>query len=310
MSNDNTSGVLPLWKPAGMTSFAAVQEVKKIFHTKKAGHTGTLDPDVDGVLPVCLGRATKLVEYLTASEKIYEGEVTIGTSTTTEDKSGDIVEEKAVEREITEAEIEEVLSSLRGEITQVPPMFSAVKVKGKRLYEYAREGLTVDRPERQVTIFELVRTSPPVIKADGQVSFRFRARCSKGTYIRTLSVTIGEKLGYPAHMSDLTRTGSGRFFAEDCLTLERLKELKEENALSSALFSMEDSLSEFPKAVISPETEEKVMNGAILPASVINVDESLVALYNQQGECLALYQKHPKRIGMIKPAKMLKAADA
>ncbi|MBU9722699.1 MULTISPECIES: tRNA pseudouridine(55) synthase TruB [Bacillaceae] len=299
------SGVLPLLKPRGMTSFKAVQEVKKIFRTRKAGHTGTLDPDVDGVLPICLGRATKIVEYLTADRKIYEGQVTIGSSTITEDASGEIVSEKKVDRDITKEEVLEVLSKLTGKITQVPPMYSAVKVKGKKLYEYAREGKTVERPKREVTIYELSLESDIEKTGDGKVHFRYRAVCSKGTYIRTLSVTMGELLGYPAHMSDLTRTASGMFPIEECISLDQLREF-DENELSKCLISIENALSTFPKKTVDEITEQKVMNGAVLPQIM---DESMIALYNQQGECLALYQKHPKRVGMMKPAKMIKSVQ-
>ncbi|MFA9558038.1 tRNA pseudouridine(55) synthase TruB [Evansella sp. AB-rgal1] len=305
MKNEVT-GVLPLWKPRGMTSFGAVLEVKKIFQTKRVGHTGTLDPEVDGVLPICLGRATKIVEYLTADQKTYEGEVTIGFSTTTEDQSGEVVEEKIVDRAITEEEVNNVLRELTGEIVQIPPMFSAVKVKGKRLYEYARAGITVERPKRNVTIYELTLLSPIETTDEGNVRFRFKAVCSKGTYIRTLSVTIGEKLGFPAHMSLLTRTSSGVFQGKDCITLEQLKALKEEEKQLTTLLSIEDALSIYPKETVTEEIEAKIMNGALLPASLVNMDETLIALYNQQGECLALYEKHPKRVGMLKPAKMLK----
>ncbi|WP_307323163.1 tRNA pseudouridine(55) synthase TruB [Evansella vedderi] len=302
------NGVLPLWKPRGMTSFAAVQEVKKIFWTKRAGHTGTLDPDVDGVLPICLGRATKIVEYLTADRKTYEGEVTLGYSTTTEDQSGEIVEKKLVDRIIKEEEVLRIFQELTGEIKQIPPMFSAVKVKGKRLYEYAREGITVERPERIVTIYNLELLSPIEKTEEGYVRFRFRATCSKGTYIRTLSVTIGEKLGFPAHMSLLTRTASGVFSKENCIPLEELK-LQEEQR-DKYIISVEDALKEYPKKIIGLDTEQKVLNGAILPFSIINMDEPLIALYNQQGKCLALYEKHPKRHGMMKPAKMLVSVDS
>ncbi|MCD8511653.1 MAG: tRNA pseudouridine(55) synthase TruB [Bacillus sp. (in: Bacteria)] len=306
--NDDVNGVLPLWKPRGMTSFAAVQEVKKIFKMKRAGHTGTLDPEVNGVLPICLGRATKIVEYLTADRKTYEGEVTIGFSTTTEDQSGEIVEKKPVDREITEEEVLQVFEELTGEIKQVPPMFSAVKVKGKRLYEYAREGITVERPERPVTIYELSLLSPVEKQEDGTVKFSYRAECSKGTYIRTLSVTIGEKLGYPAHMSKLTRTASGAFSQEDCISLEDLRE-RDRDMQEAAVLSIEQALKEYPKKTIDTTLEEKVLNGAILPFSTINMDEPLVGLYNQQGVCLALYEKHPRRHGMMKPAKMLMSVE-
>ncbi|SDY70403.1 tRNA pseudouridine55 synthase [Evansella caseinilytica] len=303
--DNEANGVLALWKPRGMTSFAAVREIKKLYKTKKVGHTGTLDPDVDGVLPVCLGRATKLVEYLTADRKTYEGEVTIGYSTTTEDQSGEIVEQKPVDRPVSEAEINGILDNLKGDIVQVPPMFSAVKVQGKRLYEYARKGLEVERPQRLVTIYDIALTSDITKTEAGYVRFRFRVSCSKGTYIRTLSVTIGEMLGFPAHMSDLTRTRSGMFTADNAVTFEQLHQWEEQDELHQPLLSIESVLSAYPKKVVDAQLETKIVNGAIIPASEINMDESLIALYNQHGVCLALYESHPRREGMMKPAKML-----
>ncbi|MDP4107873.1 MAG: tRNA pseudouridine(55) synthase TruB, partial [Bacillota bacterium] len=148
-------GILPLFKPAGLTSHDCIFKLRKILKTKKVGHTGTLDPDVTGVLPVCIGRATKVAEYVTDAGKAYEGEVTIGFSTTTEDASGEVVEKKTIDRVITREEIEAVFSSLTGEIEQTPPMYSAVKVNGTRLYEYARKGIEVERPTRKVRIYSI-----------------------------------------------------------------------------------------------------------------------------------------------------------
>src|SRR6476620_5807093 len=148
-------GILPLLKPKGMTSHDCVFKLRKILKTKKVGHTGTLDPDVTGVLPICIGRATKVAEYLTEAGKAYEGEVTLGFSTTTEDASGDKVAEKRITQVFQREQILEVLESLTGKIEQTPPMFSAVKVNGKKLYEYARAGIEVERPTREVTIYEI-----------------------------------------------------------------------------------------------------------------------------------------------------------
>ncbi|HZG72243.1 MAG TPA: tRNA pseudouridine(55) synthase TruB, partial [Chondromyces sp.] len=202
------NGILPLWKERGMTSHDCVFRIRKILRTKKVGHTGTLDPDVDGVLPICIGRATKLSDYIMNAGKTYEGEVTIGYSTTTEDASGDTVEQQTVDRSFTRADILSVLASLTGEISQTPPMYSAVKVKGKKLYEYARQGIEVERPSRTVTIHELELLDERELFEGETITFSFRAVCSKGTYIRTLAVMIGERLGFPAHMSRLTRTAS------------------------------------------------------------------------------------------------------
>ncbi|SER59687.1 tRNA pseudouridine55 synthase [Salipaludibacillus aurantiacus] len=301
-------GVFPLWKPKGMTSFSAVKEVGKRFNTKKAGHTGTLDPDVEGVLPVCLGKATKIVEYLTADHKTYKGEVTLGFSTTTEDAGGEVVDKSHVDRTITENEINSVFKQLTGALEQTPPMYSAVKVKGKKLYEYAREGKTVDRPSRQVTIYDLDLLSAPRVNNNGTVSFQFRAKCSKGTYIRTLSVQIGEKLGYPSHMSHLVREASGPFVGEDCVTLDELDHASAEGRANDLLIPVERALERFSSITISGEIENKVLQGAILPVpeQTFSMDESIFAIYNQEGRVLALYKKDEKRNGMMKPEKMIR----
>ena len=199
------NGIINLRKEAGMTSHDAVFKLRKILKTKKIGHGGTLDPDVVGVLPIAVGKATRLVEFMQEEGKIYEGEITLGCSTTTEDASGDILERTPVMELLEEALIDEAMESMTGEIRQIPPMYSAVKVNGRKLYEYARAGQEVERPERQVTIYSFERTSP-ISYEDEQARFRFRVKCSKGTYVRTLSVDLGAKLGFASHMSQLTRT--------------------------------------------------------------------------------------------------------
>ena len=198
-------GIIPLYKPKGLTSHDCVFKLRKILRTKKIGHTGTLDPDVTGVLPICVGKATKVAQYLTDAGKTYEGEVTIGISTSTEDASGDVIMEKRIERVILREEILTTLQSLTGTITQTPPMFSAIKVNGKRLYEYARKGIEIERPSRTIQIYSLELLDDRNEFNGETISFRFRVSCSKGTYIRTLAVMMGEQLGYPAHMSDLCR---------------------------------------------------------------------------------------------------------
>jgi tRNA pseudouridine55 synthase len=300
-------GVVPLWKPRGMTSFDAVKRVRHIFKTKRAGHTGTLDPDVEGVLPICLERATKLVEYLTADKKVYEGEVTIGFSTETEDAGGEIVEKTPVNSAITEEEADTVLAALQGQLEQTPPMYSAVKVNGKKLYEYAREGLDVARPVRTITIYSLERTST-VTHKDGKVIFSFRAVCSKGTYIRTLAVQIGEKLGYAAHMSDLIRTASGNFEKKDCIALDELEKMKDPD---KAVLSVENAVKHLPGLIIDEELEKKVLQGGLLPLpkAAEAFTEPYFSLYNSNQELLALYKKDIKRDGMMKPEKMIRTID-
>ncbi|WP_010282329.1 tRNA pseudouridine(55) synthase TruB [Bacillus timonensis] len=299
-------GILLLNKPKGMTSHDCVFKVRKLVKMKKVGHTGTLDPDVSGVLPVCLGRATKIVEYVTAANKTYEGEVTLGFSTTTEDASGEIVGEKRVDREIMKEEVVNVLHSLTGEIIQTPPMYSAVKVNGKRLYEYARKGIVIDRPSRNITIHKLELISD-INQNDQTVSFRFRVTCSKGTYVRTLAVQMGEKLGYPSHMSDLRRTSSGEFTLEQCITLDELEHIVKTGTIQEHLLSIEGALSHLLKFTINDKVAEKVKNGSVLPVPEelhdLRIGEPIAILHDEK--ILAIYQRHPDKPQLIKPIKVL-----
>ncbi|MGM9924089.1 MAG: tRNA pseudouridine(55) synthase TruB [Bacillus sp. (in: firmicutes)] len=300
-------GILPLNKPKGMTSHDCVFKLRKILKTKKIGHTGTLDPDVTGVLPICVGRATKIAEYITDAGKAYEGEVTIGISTTTEDKSGDVVESKSVTQSFTRSEILQMLENLTGEIEQTPPMFSAVKVNGKKLYEYARAGIEVERPSRTVTIYELALLDDRDVFEGETIAFRFRAKCSKGTYIRTLAVMMGEALGYPAHMSDLVRIQSSSFTLEDCFTLEQVAQYAEEGRQDELLKPLEYGLSHLPKRVINDKVAMKVMNGAVLskPADIsLQAGEPFVVYYRDIA--LAIYKIHETKPDYIKPVKVLR----
>ena len=217
------NGIINLKKEAGMTSHDAVFKLRKILGTKKIGHGGTLDPDVVGVLPIAVGKATRMVEFMQDEGKIYEGEITLGYSTTTEDASGEVVAETPVLSPLDEKLVDQAISGLTGPITQVPPMYSAVKVNGRKLYEYARAGQEVERPERQVTIYSFERTSS-IFYENNLARFTFRVKCSKGTYIRTLSVDLGEKLGYAAHMSHLTRTSAAGLQLDNALTLNEIEE--------------------------------------------------------------------------------------
>ncbi|MDT8858982.1 tRNA pseudouridine(55) synthase TruB [Alkalihalobacillus sp. MEB130] len=298
----NPSGILILHKPRGMTSHDCVMKVRRLFQTKKVGHTGTLDPDVNGVLPICIGKATKVVEYMSDYSKEYEGEVTMGYSTTTEDKSGDRVHSKPVTKQWNEKEIEETLEQFRGDIIQVPPMYSAVKVKGKKLYEYARAGQEVERPQRRITIHSLERLSEIIYKEE-TASFRFRVHCSKGTYVRTLAVDIGQMLGYPAHMSDLVRTSSGPYKLEDSKTFEQLEKEKENGTLFSHLIPFDTAVDYLPSCVVDQETEQLIKNGSVLPVNK-GLEEMRFTVYNEKGDCLAVYKQHPTKDGLIKPEKM------
>lgn len=298
-------GIVALWKERGMTSHDCVFQIRKLFKTKRVGHTGTLDPNVSGVLPICIGKATKIAEYMTNAGKTYEGEVTIGLSTTTEDADGETVEVKKVDKTFSRKEILDVFERLTGTIEQTPPMFSAVKVNGKRLYEYARQGLEVERPKRTVTIYELELLDNREWFSGEFVSIPFRVVCSKGTYIRTLAVMIGQELGYPAHMSKLTRTASGGFSKTDCVTLSDLSKLAEKNQLETILFPLEQGVSHLPKWNISDKVAEKVKNGAILekPIDWPENDGKVAVFYKNR--LMAIYQTHPTKQLYIKPVKVL-----
>ncbi len=248
-------GVFPLWKDAGMTSHDCVSKARKLFRMKRIGHTGTLDPEVSGVLPLCLGRATRIVEYLQELPKTYEAEMTIGYATDTEDATGSVVE-RVDAVDVTEADIRAAAERFVGEIEQTPPMYSAVKIDGKRLYELARAGIEVERKSRVVTIHRIDVTS---IRRDGPyMKAAMTVVCSKGTYIRTLCVDLGRALGFPAVMSALVRTGSGPIRREQCVTLAEAALLSEEDRLGEALLPIGEALSFLPRGDVS--------EGAVLPA--------------------------------------------
>ena len=294
------NGIIPLWKQAGMTSHDCVFKVRKILKTKKVGHGGTLDPDVAGVLPIGVGKATKLLDYLHDYPKIYYGTVKLGFSTTTEDASGEII--KQVENDkldsITTKQIDEAMSSFCGEIIQTPPMYSAVKVNGKRLYEYAREGISVERPSRTAIIYKLKRMTEPKRVKDG-LEWSFQVECSKGTYIRTLAVDIGEKLGVPSHMSHLIRLSSGGFVMKEAITLEQLQQAEESATLSSCVAPIEKLTDNFVVHNLTSEEYARVRNGQFLE---LPYQDNLLALYYQK-KCVALYKK---KDNVFKPEKMLR----
>jgi len=290
----SSNGVLLLNKPRGLTSHDCVMKLRRLLGTKKIGHTGTLDPDVDGVLPICIGSATKLVQFLTAETKEYIGEVTVGYSTTTEDASGEVLLQQPVEKIISKQEIEAVLASMLGTQIQVPPMYSAVKVNGKKLYEYARAGLDVERPQREVTIFELELLNE-IHHINGLLKFRFRVRGSKGIFIRTVAVTIGEKLGYPAHMSDLTRVASGSFKLKDCVTFEAIE------AGDVKLLTISEALSDFSTVTVDNWVEKLVRNGVKLRENQISpqIKGELFLIKGQGGTPLSIHEWNEERGGYV-----------
>lgn len=288
-------GILAVWKPEGWTSHDVVAKVRRLLKLKRVGHTGTLDPMVTGVLPLCLGRSTRVVEYVQERPKAYEAVLRLGIATDTEDLTGEIIERKPVGT-LDEAQIKEVLRQFLGTISQVPPMFSAVKVDGKRLYELAREGKTVERKSREVSIHDI-----SLLKADlsgDEPEFTFSVVCSKGTYIRTLCVDIGKALGLPATMAKLTRTMSGGITAEGCLTLEQIAELVEAGELAQHLIPADQAIAHLPYATVAPHFAQLALRGQKLklsqaaPGTGEWKHDELVRLYetSPNGNFLGIFQ--------------------
>ena len=235
------NGILLLDKPAGMTSNAALQMVKKLYAARKAGHTGSLDPLATGLLPLCFGEATKVSGFLLDADKDYQVLCRFGERTSTGDAEGEVIEQRPVDT-ITEQQLRGVLDEFLGDIEQIPPMYSAVKHKGERLYKLARQGVEVEREPRQVTIFDLdlVHLEAPTAE--------IRVRCSKGTYVRTLVEDIGERLGCGAHVAGLRRLGVGPFDDSGMIGMEQLEAVAAEGhyALDQLLLPMESGLTQWP----------------------------------------------------------------
>ena len=202
-----------------------------------------------------------------------------------------------------------MLHTFTGTIRQTPPMFSAVKVNGKRLYEYARQGIEIERPTRLVTIYSIELLDESLNNGE-TTSFRFRVACSKGTYIRTLAVMIGEALGFPAHMSELSRIKSATFSLSDCFTLEEIETRMLEGSITDILYPIETALSHLPKYVINDKITEKVKNGAVLPIpDQFKKEDHLLVLESEDGKALAIYIRHPEKPGMMKPSKVLRSVE-
>lgn len=298
-------GVLAIWKAEGWTSHDVVARARRLLGMKRIGHTGTLDPMVTGVLPLCLGRSTRVVEYVQERPKAYEATILLGIATDTEDISGEVIE-KAEVTNITVDQVRQVLQSFVGEIDQVPPMFSAVKVDGKRLYELAREGKTVERKSRKVTIYDIELLSHDLNSEEP--SFRFSVQCSKGTYIRTLCVDIGKALGVPATMSALTRTMSGGITKEQCLTLEQVEEHMNNGTLEKMLVASEQAIDHIPKATVKNEKRRYAIQGQKLYWTDVTghellEDQSLVRVFDEENVFLGVFELDKKH-HLVKPIKV------
>ncbi|WP_102400681.1 tRNA pseudouridine(55) synthase TruB [Haloimpatiens massiliensis] len=262
------NGVLNIYKPEGITSFDVVKSIRKITGEKKVGHAGTLDPMASGILPVCLGKGTKIIEYIMENHKVYITKLKLGVITDTYDREGRIIEEKNIEN-ISEERVREVINSFVGEIDQIPPMYSALKVGGKRLYELAREGIEIERNARKINIdsIEILDIDIPYVK--------FKVACSKGTYIRSLCYDIGKSLSLGATMWELERTENGPFKKENSQLLSTL----DSNNVEDYCISIEDALNKYPKLVVKENTATLLRNGVQVKNKYLIGDIPLDQMY-------------------------------
>jgi tRNA pseudouridine55 synthase len=262
-------GVLNVNKSGGMTSHDVVDEVRRILKIRKVGHTGTLDPQATGVLPICVGNATKIARFLTAADKDYLVTMRLGIQTDTMDAEGKILAETAeIPRE--REKVEAALARFRGEIQQIPPLFSAKKHQGERLYRLARRGEVVERHPISIKVYELELTSfdPPFV--------RFRVFCSKGTYARALCDDIGKVLQCGAHLHSLVRLKAGQFRLEEAITLLRLQEIQEQGKLAEVLLPIEQALDHLPAVRVLPDSSRSVLHGASIAfQDVVNLPSGL-----------------------------------
>jgi tRNA pseudouridine55 synthase len=276
-------GVIVIDKPEGWTSHDVVNKVRRIAKTKKVGHLGTLDPIATGVLPLVIERATRLAQFYTRSDKIYEGLVRFGWSTTSYDRAGDLVGEK-VEVHLTAAELEHALEKFRGEFLQRPPAVSAKKVEGRRSYELARKNIAVELPPAPVQVYELT-----VLELTGDLA-RLRCHCSGGTYMRSIAHDLGQTLGCGAHLEELRRLASGEFGIEQARSVEQLEALAAESRLVDAIVPAGKMLPGFPSVFVDDVTAAQIRNGRDFAASPFRAQPAAkyVKAVTRTGELVAV----------------------
>lgn len=304
------NGIVNVYKEKGYTSFDVVAKMRGIFQMRKIGHTGTLDPDAEGVLPVCLGKATKVCDLLTEKDKEYETVMLLGTVTDTQDISGTVL--KQTDTAVTSQEVREAVQSFVGGYMQIPPMYSALKVNGKKLCDLARAGVTVERRARPVKIYEIA-----ILEID-LPRVRMRVSCSKGTYIRTLCHDIGEKLGCGACMESLIRTRVSSFRLEDSLRLDEIEALVQKEAEPFLfLHSVDSVFLQYKKAVVRREYSKLLYNGNRIQAEMMmpetgqvsregcaaqsGGERELIRIYDEEGHFIGIYERD---ISDYKPVKI------
>ncbi len=291
---EELNGIVVVNKEKGFTSHDVVNVIRKTLGTRKVGHTGTLDPNAEGVLPICVGRSTKACDMLTFSDKEYVATVKLGISTDTYDIWGTVT--KTAEADITKEELENAISGFTGEIEQLPPMYSAIKQNGKKLYELAREGIEVERKKRKITIYECELLS---FEND---TFAIRVLCSKGTYIRSLCHDIGEVLGCGAAMTSLVRTKSSVFDIENSLTLDEIKEKVASDGAKSVLSCVDMVFMHYPSIKVTDAVKSRLKSGAF---SLVKAKTGTYRAYDYSGEFVGVTEVFEGEKGSV--IKIIKA---
>lgn len=284
------NGVINVYKEAGFTSHDVVAKLRGILKQKKIGHMGTLDPNAVGVLPVCLGKATKLCDLLSEKDKTYKAELLLGVETDTQDTTGEIIKkaEPVLLETLDEEKVIAAIKSYVGDYEQIPPMYSAIKINGEKLYNLARRGEEIERPARHCRIIDITitRINLPIVE--------FYVTCSKGTYIRTLCYDIGKDLGVGGCMASLVRTQVERFNVESSVTLSQIEELRDNGTLENHITSVDEMLDGFSKCIVSEEAERLVYNGNIFTSrntllKMNHKDRQTVRVYTHDGNFVGLY---------------------
>lgn len=298
------NGVINVYKEPGFTSHDVVVKLRGILKQKKIGHMGTLDPNAVGVLPVCLGKATKLCDILSEKDKTYNATLLLGLDTDTQDTSGEVISKADTDSimELSEDKVFETIKSYIGDYDQIPPMFSAIKIGGEKLYNLARRGEVIERPARHCRIIDITVTKMELPRVDLHVT------CSKGTYIRTLCHDIGKDLGVGGCMEKLVRTKVERFSVEDSITLKQIEEFRDNNTLEDYITPVDEMLGNYSKCIVSKGAEKLVYNGNIFTSGntflkMNHEDGQIVRVYTSEGEFIGLYKFNSEK-QIYKPVKM------
>ena len=298
------NGVINVYKEPGFTSHDVVAKLRGILKQKKIGHMGTLDPNAVGVLPVCLGKATKLCDILSEKDKTYNATLLLGLDTDTQDTSGEVISKADTDSimELSEDKVFETIKSYIGDYDQIPPMFSAIKIGGEKLYNLARRGEVIERPARHCRIIDITVTKMELPRVDLHVT------CSKGTYIRTLCHDIGKDLGVGGCMEKLVRTKVERFSVEDSITLKQIEEFRDNNTLEDYITPVDEMLGNYSKCMVSKGAEKLVYNGNIFTSGntflkMNHKDGQIVRVYTSEGEFIGLYKFNSEK-QIYKPVKM------